>query len=118
MKYIRMANNIYELFYNSEFEHYEAKPRDILNLTRGQIIISEAEIGKYETANTIEELCDEIVSVYGETHTIIAIDISPKKILHNMKGWKVEADIYGAIWTGKGLIYVAKLNDKRELELI
>ena len=69
-------------------------------------------------ADTIEELCDEFVGVYGETHTIIVTDISPKEILHNMKSWKVEADIYGAIWTDKGLIYVAKMNDKGELELI
>ena len=26
--------------------------------------------------------------------------------------------VYGAIWTSKGLIYVAKMNDKGELELI
>jgi len=26
--------------------------------------------------------------------------------------------IYGAIWTDKGLIYVAKMNDKGEFELI
>ena len=25
---------------------------------------------------------------------------------------------YGAIWTDKGLIYVAKINEKRELELL
>ena len=27
-------------------------------------------------------------------------------------------NIYGAIWTDKGLIYVAKMNDKGDLELI
>ena len=27
-------------------------------------------------------------------------------------------EIYGAIWTDKGLIYVAKMNDKGELELL
>ena len=26
--------------------------------------------------------------------------------------------IYGAIWTDKGLIYVAKMNEKGELELL
>lgn len=27
-------------------------------------------------------------------------------------------ELYGAIWTNKGLIYVAKMNDKGELELL
>ena len=34
--------------------------------------------------------------------------------------WFVEKgdNVYGAIWTDKGLIYVAKMNDKGELELL
>lgn len=31
---------------------------------------------------------------------------------------KVEKGVYGAIWTGKGLIYVVKMNEKGELVLI
>ena len=27
-------------------------------------------------------------------------------------------DLFGAIWTDKGLIYVAKMNEKGELELL
>ena len=45
-------------------------------------------------ADTIEELCDEIV----------------------MR--KDSKTIYGAIWTELGLRYVAKMNEKGELELI
>ncbi len=30
----------------------------------------------------------------------------------------LKTSIYGCIWTSKGLIYVAKMNDKGELELI
>ena len=29
-----------------------------------------------------------------------------------------DSPIYGAIWTNKGLIYVAEMNDKGELELL
>lgn len=29
-----------------------------------------------------------------------------------------QKEVYGAIWTDKGLIYVAKMNDKGELELL
>ena len=61
-----------------------------------------------EEADTIEELCDEFVCnemfIYDKT---------------DMK-WFVEKgdNVYGAIWTDKGLIYVAKMNDKGELELL
>lgn len=29
-----------------------------------------------------------------------------------------QKEVYGAIWTDKGLIYVAKMNNKGELELL
>ena len=38
----------------------------------------------------------------------------PKKFCQEL----IDAVIYGAIWTSKGLIYVAKMNDKGELELL
>ena len=80
-------------------------------------------------ADTIEELCDEFVLIYKQ-------DQNTKYVC-----WKDENDdiyyiehdgdccsfssrdldeyiIYGSIWTDKGLIYVAKMNDKGELELI
>jgi len=65
----------------------------------------------YKIANTIEELCDEfvIVNEYKE----LAIDLEMAKI--NNKNGNI---IYGAIWTNKGLIYVAKMNEKGELVLI
>ena len=46
-------------------------------------------------------------------------EVMPKKADH--KGTKrvfPNIEIYGAIWTDKGLIYVAKMNDKGELCLI
>ena len=65
-------------------------------------------------ADTIEELCDEFVDeeqYYIIKNKNLIKDIPNKSELKNHK-------IYGAIWTSKGLIYVAKLNDKGELELI
>lgn len=59
-------------------------------------------------ADTIEELCD-CYSYDTETTRDIAVACSWK--LHNK-----EREIFGCIKTDKGLIYVAKMNDKGELE--
>ena len=65
-------------------------------------------------ADTIEELCDGFVCVYNNdnNHDIYypyVIDIKDMNLTKN-NNW------YVAIWTDKGLIYVAKLNEKGELE--
>lgn len=60
-------------------------------------------------ADTIEELCDEFV----------VEDKDEFAIFHNSKLAKqTKGIVYGAIWTDKGLIYVAKMNEKGELELL
>ena len=60
-----------------------------------------------KVADTIKELCDEFVY---------------RHIVCPKTDWFVNCanplEIYGAIWTDKGLIYVAKMNDKGELELL
>ena len=71
-------------------------------------------------ADTIEELCDEFVLVNEyrfkkpKTATELEKDFDEMKNFYTTKDDK----IYGAIWTDKGLIYVAKMNDKGELELL
>lgn len=62
-------------------------------------------------ADTIEELCDEFVRVSKSIHDFLVSDDIPTKKFD-------DTEIYGAIWSDKGLIYVAKLNDKGELELL
>ena len=67
-------------------------------------------------ADTIEELCDEKVIIDAvENHIVVRTEL--EKIW-----WKQHDEdcvsCYGAIWTDKGLIYVAKMNEKGELELI
>ena len=59
-------------------------------------------------ADAIEELCDEFVYV------------SHKKpvIGYSMKCDYSNTVVYGAIWTDKGLIYVAKMNEEGCLELL
>ena len=74
-------------------------------------------------ADTIEELCDEYVAIYKDENKSARVleafgdyrQLDEKQLIYNIKnGW----NIYGAIWTNKGLIYVAKMNDKGELELL
>ena len=66
-------------------------------------------------ADTIEELCDRFVVMEKETKEVISI----VSFLEYAKLWSYcKYNIYGAIWTDKGLIYVAKMNDKGDLVLI
>lgn len=67
-------------------------------------------------ADTIEELCDEfVVFIKGSCggHWLTPI----KDFEHTKKEYCYD-EIYGAIWTNKGLIYVAKMNKKGDLELL
>ena len=91
-------------------------------------------------ADTIEELCDEFVFVYKRKHYKCEIhedywgrkSIVFKKRIYHKTGIGIssletitkkfstavrDGSVYGAIWTDKGLIYVAKMNEKGELEL-
>ena len=67
--------------------------------------------GKYKIADTIEELCDCFVSVRDKYHDIWD-NFEEARILCS------ESDVFGAIWTDKGLFYVARMNENGELELI
>ena len=70
-------------------------------------------------ADTIEELCDSFVFTdkrYIEDHGIC---YSLKQALLLCELCRLDwTSIKGAIWTDKGLIYVAKINDKKRLELL
>ena len=110
MKYIRTANEIYDKDDLYICEELNGKPYGVKG--NSWVIYHESII---KEADTIEELCDEFVG----------IDIDGHYIIHN-DGWLEGARIiplneityYGAIWTDKGLIYVAKMNEKGELELL
>ena len=71
-------------------------------------------------ADTIEELCDELVyDDKAEGKPFILEKEKDNWIINDYKKGKCKDDIiYGAIWTSKGLIYVAKMNDEGELELL
>ncbi len=73
-------------------------------------------------ADTIEELCDEFVVVGKHKGTVK----HKEELFRGEDGaWLKEIgfpeklfNIYGAIWTDKGLIYVAKMNEDGELCLL
>ena len=68
-------------------------------------------------ADTIEELCDAKIGTFKDgSEPYIYKKISWYDL---KKDWTQYHDnVYGAIWTDKGLTYVAKMNEKGELELL
>ena len=96
MKYIRTKDRVYNL----DWLHSKGFSDD------GNLILS-----AINQADTIEELCDEFVLCENNKCCIIS-DVEAKEMSRN------KCKIYGAIWTDKGLIYVAKMNDKGELKLL
>lgn len=76
-------------------------------------------------ADTIEELCDEFVGVlengegshvwYDEPEDEYYFQGAFERIKSHKDEYEI---IYGAIWTDKGLIYVAKTNEEGELKLL
>ena len=74
-----------------------------------------------KVADTIEELCDEFVIYDADIKRCHILDKGfyhrfdkeSKKALHIANRY-----IYGAIWTEWGLKYVAKMNERGELELL
>ena len=68
-------------------------------------------------ANTIEELCDEFVVIRDSQIPIPFANLEQVRLNRGNYGYS-NSKVYGAIWTDKGLIYVAKMNDKGGLELL
>ena len=105
--YIRTKNKIYKVesetfdkqgYYIDEYEY------DII--LKRQVIKQD---------DTIEELCDRFVVIDKETKEVKNI----VTFLAYAKLWSsCKYNIYGAVWCEWCLKYVAKINDKGELELI
>ena len=73
-------------------------------------------------AKTIEELCDEFVvfdkeQPNGKLLYYKGFENLKKEFIDFEKD-KEKVVVFGGIWTDKGLIYVAKMNDGGDLELI
>ena len=86
-------------------------------ITSEDCFIPENEI--VNEADTIEELCDEFVIAYENGARIVYGDLEWAKVKARVNSKiSIKSIIYGAIWTDKGLIYVAKMSNKGELELL
>ena len=128
MKYIRTTNGIYQSNYSritkvtSIEKNGEEYPCLEINLgystkgfpmTRNERIIKESD--------NIEELCDKFVVEYTNNEPTMFDNFYHLQRHHDLYGRDYHhiAGRYGCIWVvGKGLIYVAKMNEKGELELL
>ena len=119
MKYIRTGSEIYDTDDLYVCEELADKPYATKN---GYWCIYKESIIK--EADTIEELCDEFVILFNGTksndQSVLKNYQNVKTYFRRNKRYRLNhiKEIYGAIWTDKGLIYVAKMNDKGELELL
>ena len=87
--------------------------------TKNDYVYKDSEILKQ--ADTIEELCDEFVVILGNgRHTFIG-SLRPNGRgglgWYKRRNYKI-VNVYGAVWTDKGLNYVAEMNAEGEFKLL
>lgn len=129
-KFIRTDKGIFEFKSNMSIEtgifSFFGK---IYNTSEKHLFRNDKDLGEFVSqADTIEELCDEFVLYFDckddkiRNHYMIEDELDDVNArLDIIRSWNEHEEpkvIYGAIWTDKGLIYVAKLNEKGDLELI
>lgn len=105
MKYIRTKDGLYVAYVNDN-----ASLEEINNAYKEDKAIA--------IADTIKELCDEFVLVRNKDNAHFTAKLDTVSYWAYMMKHISKTEIYGAIWTDKGLIYAAKMNEKGELELI
>lgn len=113
MKYIRTKDGrIFDM--NEISVPYLVIENRWLDFSRGRFEI-------LKQADTIEELCDNFMVEYKNGEHTIFHDFYHLKRHYELYSQEYHhiSGRYGCIWVfGKGLIYVAKMNRKGELELI
>lgn len=135
MKYIRTKDGIYKVLKKPK-GNYSFEKTDVvigfLNDTKHTPIIAEKD-DIIKKADTIEELCDLFVDTTGlkgiadgwrfdgydkNKKALWWISTSETTRYISINEWNDKTAIKGAIWTNKGLIYVAQINQKGEVELL
>lgn len=114
--YIRTKDGIYKVSHYNAYATHKRKGETLLEGYKTSYIKNENIINQSEN---LEELCDCFVyfDITHKVHTVFSLE-EYKKYKQD-KYWTCDLHIwYGAVWTSKGLIYVAKMNDKGELELL
>lgn len=127
MRYIRTKNGIYDLDKSIWYEFTGRKVR------MPYCEEYEKQPGLCKTADTIEELCDEFVDTselkttntggwlydeFDSDNKCLVYYAEDERRTIPLNEFDDLSKIYGAIWTDKGLIYVAKMNEKGCLELL
>ena len=116
MKYIRTKDEL-GIYIEKDNEYKDLPQGTYFKTWRGVYIHED-----WKLADTIEELCDRFVIEYKNHNeqrilkTFMRVEMAFMK--HERYELKHIKAIYGAIWTNKGLIYVAKLNESGELKLL
>lgn len=114
-KYIRTKDTIFEVVEETPIIYRvkaKGNPHNIYSKSKCQTEV-------IKEAGTIEELCDEFVWVsVNEEYANRKANEYGLRTSKMQLGCPQLKTIYGAIWTNKGLIYVAKMNEKGELELL
>lgn len=115
MKFLRTKTTIFEVVEENKNVYRVKSKKDPNNIYSK----SKSDSDIIRTANTIKELCDEFVVAYEDGARIVYGDLEWAKTKAKASlEFGNKSVIYGAIWTDKGLIYVARMNDKGELELL
>ena len=128
-KYIRTKDRLCEL--TGAFAFCDGNKHDILNNIKLFEIVQSPHYMRSDEiineADTIEELCDErvLTRYFDETkymhHEILPEtqwDMMAKSVAARLANGITDVNYYGAIWTDKGLIYVAQMNENKELVLL
>lgn len=105
MRYVRTKNNQIVDLDTMEFDW--AFPRE--NFVKAHAV---------KQADTIEKLCDEFVGIIEEERFVFSNTKENELFVKEQHKYHAYKVLYGAIWTDKGLIYVAKMNKIGEFELL
>ena len=118
MSYIRTKDGVYKI---DEVKPYFLDEKQKLFINNElKVAINEQRV--INQSENLEELCDCIIETKGHTgdyfhYTYTAFDEpSKERLLDDMINQDFE--VYYAIWTSKGLIYVAKMDNEGKLVLI
>ena len=87
---------------------YDIRPNEVKNVVK-----------ELPSADTIEELCDEFVVLCNMDNKVCYIDTNFEQAKNYVLELGPRFDMFGAIWTDKGLIYVAQMNETNgDIELL
>ena len=117
--YIRTKDGVFEVTKDTKGRKFIVVGKNKTLLDYETFIHNESDI--IDQSENLDELCDEFVIEYHNGSKIISIHDNTDDFLREHK-FEIKSgyikNVYGAIWTDKGLIYVAKMNQKGELCLL